>query len=45
MRIYIPQYTEGKEFKNARGRIKEIINYQFTHLARPEKAHQEIGYF
>ena len=33
MNIYIPQYAEGKELKNAKGIIKEINNYEFTHLA------------
>ena len=31
--IYIPLYTEGNELKVAKGRIKEINNYEFTHLA------------
>ena len=31
--IYIPQYPEGKELKNARGKIKEINKYEFTHSA------------
>ena len=33
MNIYIPQYAEGKELKNAKGIIKEINNNEFTHLA------------
>ena len=33
MNIYIPQYAEGKELKNAKGIIKEINNYEFTHIA------------
>ena len=33
MNIYIPQYAEGKELKNAKGIIKEINKYEFTHLA------------
>ena len=31
--IYIPQYPGGKELVNARGQIKEINKYEFTHLA------------
>ena len=30
--IYIPQYPGGKELMNARGKIKEINKYEFTHL-------------
>ena len=33
MNIYIPQYTEGNELKVVKGIIKEINNYEFTHLA------------
>ena len=32
-RIYIPQYPNGDKLKNARGQIKEINKYEFTHLA------------
>ena len=35
--IYIPQYVNGKELMNARGIIKEIDKYEFTHLANTEK--------
>ena len=31
--IYIPQYPEGKELKNAKGIIKAINKYEITHLA------------
>ena len=31
--IYIPQYIEGLKLKNAEGIIKDIINYEFSHLA------------
>ena len=30
--IYIPQYNNSKELKNARGKIKEINQYEFTYL-------------
>jgi len=30
-RIYIPQYADGKELKNARGILKNIDNYEFSH--------------
>ena len=35
--IYIPQYAGGKDLVNARGKIKEINKYEFTHLANTEK--------
>ena len=35
--IYIPQYPGGKELMNARGIIKEINKYEFTHLANTEQ--------
>ena len=31
--IYIPQYIERKELKNAKGIIKDMFNYEFIHLA------------
>ncbi len=35
--VYIPQYPKGKELKNARGKIKEINKYEFTHLVTTEE--------
>ena len=35
-KIYIPQYPKGRELKYARGIIKEIDKYEFTHLANTE---------
>ena len=35
--IYIPQYAGGKKLVNARGIIKEINKYEFTHLVNTEK--------
>ena len=35
--IYIPQYFKGKELMNARGIIKDIDKFEFTHLANTEK--------
>ena len=35
--IYIPQYAQGKELTNSRGKIKDINQYEFTHLANTEK--------
>ena len=35
--IYIPQYPGGKELMNAKGKIKEINKYEFTHLANTEQ--------
>ena len=35
--IFIPQYPGGKELVNARGIIKEINKYEFTHLVNTEK--------
>ena len=34
--IYIPQYPGGKGLMNAKGIIKEINKYEFTHLANTE---------
>ena len=34
--IYIPQYAQGKELVNARGKIIKINKYEFTHLANTE---------
>jgi len=34
--IYIPQFPKGEELVNARGIIKEIDEYEFTHLANTE---------
>ena len=31
--VYVPQYPKDKGLKNARGKIKEINKYKFTHLA------------
>ena len=35
--IYIPQYAGGNKLVNARGIIKEINQYEFTHLVNTEK--------
>ena len=35
--IYIPQYPGGKGLMNAKGIIKEINKYEFTHLANTEQ--------
>ena len=35
--IYIPQYIDGKEIKKAEGIIKDIIKYEFSHLANTIK--------
>ena len=35
--IYIPQYADGKELHNERGIIKDIDEYEFTHLANTKK--------
>ena len=35
--IYIPQYPEGCELSNSKGRIKEINNYEFSNLASTKK--------
>ena len=35
--IYIPQYPEGGELSNSKGKIKEINNYEFSHLASTKK--------
>ena len=36
-KVYIPQYAKGKELVNARGEIKEINEYEFTHLVSTEQ--------
>jgi len=35
--IYIPQYARGEDLVNARGEIKNINKYEFTHLANTEE--------
>ena len=35
--IYIPQYPEGGELSNSKDKIKEIIIYEFSHLASTKK--------
>ena len=35
--IYIPQYPGNKELMNAKGKIKEINKYEFTHLANTDQ--------
>ena len=35
--IYIPQYARGEDLVNARGIIKKINKYEFTHLANTEE--------
>jgi len=35
--IYIPQYAGGNKLVNARGIIKEMNKYEFTHLVNTEK--------
>ena len=35
--IYIPQFPGGKQLMNAKGKIKEIKNYEFAHLANTEQ--------
>ena len=35
--IYIPQFAKGKELVYANGIIKEINNYEFTHLASTDQ--------
>ena len=35
--IYIPQYPEGGELSNSKGKIKEINNYEFSHLASTKR--------
>ena len=34
--IYIPQYAQGKDLVNARGKLIKINKYEFTHLANTE---------
>ena len=34
--IYIPQYIEGLKLKNAEGKIKDIFDYEFSHLANTQ---------
>jgi len=36
-RIYIPQNADGKELKNARGTLKNIDNYEFSHLVNTKE--------
>ena len=35
--IYIPQYSEGGDLNYAKGKIKEINNYEFSHLSNSKK--------
>ena len=35
--IYIPQYIEGLKLKNAEGIIKDIFDYEFSHLANTQE--------
>ena len=35
--IFIPQYPGGNELMNAKGKIKHIKKYEFTHLANTEQ--------
>ena len=35
--IYIPQYIEGLKLKNAEGIIKDINDYEFSHLANTQQ--------
>ena len=35
--IYIPQYIEGLKLKIAEGKIKDIFNYEFSHLANTQE--------
>ena len=35
--IYIPQYIEGLKLKNAEGKIKDIFDYEFSHLANTQE--------
>ena len=36
-KVYIPQYPKGKELKNAKGKMKKINKYEFTHLVTTEE--------
>ena len=43
--IYIPQYADGKELHNESGIIKDIDEYEFTHLANTKKGSSGSYYF
>ena len=43
--IFIPQYPGGNELMNAKGKIKHINKYEFTHLEILKKVHLEVQYF
>ena len=43
--IFIPQYPGCNELMNAKGKIKHINKYEFTHLEILKKVHLEVQYF